>query len=69
MAVKITDATWLAYQVERVKGVLTVNLVKDQTYTNAELIALVKSFGLSYTSAVMIQIRDALIADGTIETV
>ena len=64
---KLTSSAWLVRETERVKGIFLANLEKAREYTAAELVALAQDFGLAYQPAEMVQIRDALIADGTIE--
>ncbi|MFQ5858985.1 MAG: hypothetical protein ACE5LU_25575 [Anaerolineae bacterium] len=66
---KLTDTAWLNREKDRVKGVLLVHLKAGQTYTGAELLQTLKDFGLEYTAAELVTLRDALIVDGTLEAV
>ena len=66
--VRLTGTAWLNYESERVKGVLLVNLPRAGLEVS-ELIVLLRNFGLVYTAADLILIRNKLLANGVIETV
>jgi hypothetical protein len=68
MAIKLTDAAWLARETERAKGILLQHMVKGQEYTVAELLELLATYGLTYSNPEYTGIGANLIADGTLET-
>lgn len=65
---KLTAAARLARQVERVKGVLLVHL-PDGGLDVAGTLALLAQQGVILDPADLPAVRDALVADGTIEVV
>ena len=66
--VRLTAAAWLDYEVGRVKGVLKCHLTRNGLEAS-ELIALIEMWGLHYTPAELVLLRNRLIADGVIEIV
>lgn len=70
MAFQITETTWLNRQKIRVGGALEAQMEHNKSYTAAELVTLIeKTFPANtYTNDELTTIRDALIADGIIET-
>ena len=70
--IKLTDATWLDYNKERVRGRLMVVLGSSENKLGidaGELAAILKKGGLVFTGLELIALRDALIADGVIEQI
>lgn len=66
---KLTSATWLAREAERVKGVLAQQMEPGREYTVEELLTILKDYGLDYSNPEYQQIGQALIAEGFIEEV
>lgn len=66
--VKLTPQTRLNRLVERVKGVLLVHL-PDAGLTPAAVRTLLADQGVELSAADLPAVRDALIADGTIEVI
>lgn len=64
---QLTHAAWLAHEKERVSGVLLQNLDPGVEYTVAEILALLRDFGLDYSNPEYMEIGPELIADGLIE--
>ena len=67
--IKLTDATWLDYNKERVKGRLMVVLGSSENRLGlnaGELGEILKAGGLVFTAGELDAIRDALITDGVI---
>lgn len=64
--VRLTDTAWLEYQAERVRGILLQNLGREGV-EQSKLKKLIADYGLDYSSADLVLIRDALVADGLIE--
>lgn len=70
--IKLTDATWLDHESERVKGRLLVVLGGSENKAGIDAIQLVcvlKKGGLVYESADLLLIKNSLIADGVIEEI
>lgn len=70
--IKLTDATWLEYNKERVRGRLMVILGQSETYgglPESELAQILEGAGLVYTAPQLQAIRTALLADETIEMI
>lgn len=63
--VKLTDATWLAYQAERVRGALVANLPHAGLPVE-DTVAILAKLGLRYSDAELGAIADRLVADGVI---
>jgi len=69
MAYQLTEATWLARETERVRGVLLQYMQHDTSYDGVAMKDRCRRLGLIYTDAEFLQLRDVLVADGTIEQV
>ncbi len=67
MPYQLTESAWLTRETERVTGVLLQQLVRGQEYTVAEVLQLLKDYGLDYTNPEYVEIGQQLIADGIIE--
>lgn len=64
---KLSEAEWLAKEIEKIRGVLVHRMEHGKSYSGAALKRLVIDVGLNYTDAEFIQLRDDLIAQGIIE--
>ena len=69
MAYQLTEAAWLERETERIKGVLLQYMQHGVEYSGAQMKDRCRRLGLDYTDAEFVQLRDALVADGTIEQV
>jgi hypothetical protein len=69
MPYKLSDAAWLAREVERVKGALGARMVHGQAYTTEELLALLKDLGLDYSNPEYLPIGQKLLQDGYLQSV
>ena len=69
MAYQITESAWLIRETERIKSVLLQYMQHGVAYDGAEMKDRCRRLGLIYTDAEFLQLRDVLIADGTIGAV
>ena len=69
MAYQLTEATWLARETERVRGVLFQYMQHGVAYDGTAMKDRCRRLGLVYTDAEFLQLRNVLVADGTIEQV
>lgn len=66
--VRLTEAAWVEHEAERVRGIMLCHLTREGLPTD-ELLRLIRHWGLRYTNAELLLIRDKLIAEGVIEVV
>ena len=69
MPYQLTEATWLTRETERIKGVLLQYMQHGVAYDGVAMKDRCRRLGLIYTDAEFLQLRDVLIADGTIGAV
>ena len=66
MAYQLTEAAWLERETERIKGVLLQYMQHNVEYSGAVMKDRCRRLGLDYTDTEFLQLRDVLVADGTI---
>ena len=69
MPYQLTESAWLVRETERIKGVLLQYMQHNTEYTGVQMKDRCRRLGLDYTDAEFLQLRDVLIADGTIGAV
>ena len=69
MAYQLTESAWLQRETERIKGVLLQYMRHGVEYEGAQMKDRCRRLGLDYTDAEFLQLRDVLVASGTIEQV
>jgi len=68
MAYKLTDAVLLDRRIAQAKAIMVEYMVPDQEYTTAELLALLAEYGLDLANPAYVEVGQALIAEGIIES-
>ena len=65
---KLTDAVLLDRRIAQAKAIMVEYMVPDQEYSTAELLALLAEHGLDLGNPTYVEIGQALIAAGIIES-
>lgn len=68
MPFRLAHAVYIAREVERARGVLVSHMEDGLAYTPAELVKMLKDYGLEYSSSEYQEIGAVLLAEGFLET-
>jgi len=68
MAYKLTDAVLLDRRIAQAKAIMIEHMVPEQEYSTAQLLALLAEYGLDLANPTYVEVGQALIAAGIIES-